>query len=257
MTNTDRRRPTLAAACTAGLLALGACGDGGQSARLDKIERRLDVLEQRVGTGSGLSPATTQSSPGAPPATGITPSTPKVDSSVYAEGAVAVVHAAPANAQGAAEPPADSVGGFVYTGGPLVLHDQSSRGVRYAGLTGVELQGWLKATEAGRYQIGEDIHGSSGGDIAGANCVLNVWLEDRMTGMEQGVLPTPGSNGAEQRVSLVTGANLQPGLYKLRLWTVCTSPTPRKARITVDLLLKAPSDLNLRGFRSDELLHKR
>ena len=65
------------------------------------------------------------------------------------------------------------------------------------------------------------------------------------------------SGGGEQRLSLVTGANLQPGLYKLRLWTVCSTATPRAARITVDLLLKSPSDLNLRGFRSDELLHQR
>ena len=59
----------------------------------------------------------------------------------------------------------------------------------------------------------------------------------------------------EQRTSLVMGADLQPGLYKLRLWTTCI-PNQRDARITADLLVKAPSDMNLRGFKPDELLHQ-
>jgi hypothetical protein len=38
--------------------------------------------------------------------------------------------------------PPDSVGGFIYTGGPLQLADLADHGVRYAGLTGVEWHGW-------------------------------------------------------------------------------------------------------------------
>ena len=253
MTNPDLRRPILAGACTAALLALSACGQsGGDKARLDRIEHRLDTLEQRLGAGARPSPVPSQPAPAvsAPAASGSAAST-------YAPGAVAVVHAAPANARQIEEMPTDSVGGFVYTGGPIALHDLSARGVRYTGLTGIELQGWLKTTEAGRYELGEDLHGLPGGVIAGASCVLEVWLEDRVIGSQQGVLPIADSSGGEQRLSLVTGANLQPGLYKLRLWTVCSSAAPRAARITVDLLLKSPSDLNLRGFRSDELLHQR
>jgi hypothetical protein len=250
MTNPDLRRPILAGACAAALLALGACGQGGSDkARLDRIDHRLDALELRLGASA---------SPCARPAPAVgAPAASGGNASTYAPGAVAVVHAAPANARQIEEAPADSVGGFVYTGGPITLHDLSARGVRYNGLTGIELQGWLKTTEAGRYELGEDLHGFPGGTIVGANCVLEVWLEDRVIGSQQGVLPIADSSGGEQRLSLVTGANLQPGLYKLRLWTVCSSPAPRAARITVDLLLKAPSDLNLRGFRSDELLHQR
>jgi hypothetical protein len=253
MTIPDLRRPILASTCAAALLALSACGQGGgDQARLDRIEHRLDALEQRLGAGAPPSPVRSQPAPavGAPPASG-------GDASTYAPGAVAVVHAAPANARQIEEVPADSVGGFVYTGGPIILHNLSAQGVRYTGLTGIELQGWLKATEAGRFELGEDLHGFPGGMIVGANCVLEVWLEDRVIGSQQGVLPIADSSGGEQRLSLVTGANLQPGLYKLRLWTVCSSAAPRAARITVDLLLKSPSDLNLRGFRSDELLHQR
>ena len=253
MTNPDLRRPILAGASAAALLALSACGQGGgDKARLDRIEHRLDALEQRLGAGAHPSPVPSQPAPAvsAPAASGGAAST-------YAPGAVAVVHAAPANARQIEEVPADSVGGFVYSGGPITLQDLSAQGVRYTGLTGIELQGWLKTTEAGRYELGEDLHGLPGGVIAGANCVLEVWLEDRVIGSQQGILPITDSSGGEQRLSLVTGANLQPGLYKLRLWTVCSSAAPRAARITVDLLLKSPSDLNLRGFRSDELLHQR
>jgi hypothetical protein len=253
MTNPDLRRPILAGACAAALLALSACGQGGgDKARLDRIEHRLDALEQRLGAGAHPSPVPSGPAPAvsAPAASGGAAST-------YAPGAVAVVHAAPANARQIEDVPADSVGGFVFTGGPITLHDLSAQGVRYTGLAGIELQGWLKTTEAGRYELGEDLHGLPGGVIAGANCVLEVWLEDRVIGSQQGVLPITDSSGGEQRLSLVTGANLQPGLYKLRLWTVCSSAAPRAARITVDLLLKSPSDLNLRGFRSDELLHQR
>jgi len=257
MTNRDLPRSILVSTCAATLLALSACGQGGgDKARLDRIEHRLDALEQRQGAGAGPSAAASPAPSGPAPAGGA-PAAPGGDASTYAPGAVAVVHAAPANARQIEEVPADSVGGFVYSGGPITLHDLSAQGVRYAGLTGVELQGWLKTTEAGRYELGEDVHGLAGGSIVGASCVLEVWLEDRVIGSQQGVLPVPANSGGEQRLSLVTGSNLQPGLYKLRLWTVCSSAAPRAARITVDLLLKAPSDLNLRGFRSEELLHKR
>jgi hypothetical protein len=216
MTNPDLRRPILAGACAAALLALSACGQGGgEKVRLDRIEHRLDALEQRLGGGASQSAPPSPVPSGPAPAVGA-PAASGGDASTYAPGAVAVVHAAPANARQIEEVPTDSVGGFVYTGSPITLHDLSA-----------------------------------------ANCVLEVWLEDRVIGSQQGVLPVADSSGGEQRLSLVTGANLQPGLYKLRLWTVCSSAAPRAARITADLLLKSPSDLNLRGFRSDELLHQR
>jgi hypothetical protein len=52
-------------------------------------------------------------------------------------------------------------------------------------------------------------------------------------------------------------ASAQPGLYKLRLWATCT-PTPslRNQRVSVALLEKAPSDLNLRPVTGEDLAHK-
>ena len=59
----------------------------------------------------------------------------------------------PATAVAAHEIPADSVGGFIYTGGSLQLADLKDHGVHYTGLTGVEWQGWLRARDSGRYEL--------------------------------------------------------------------------------------------------------
>jgi len=52
----------------------------------------------------------------------------------------------------------------------------------------------------------------------------------------------------------VLGAELQPGLYRLRVWTACT--TPQGVATTAELLLKAPSELNLRPVTGNDLLHR-
>lgn len=56
----------------------------------------------------------------------------------------------------------------------MSLTDIRTRGVRYAGPVGVELQGWLRAREAGRYQIGaeEERSGAQGFDC---------WRQRRLT----------------------------------------------------------------------------
>ncbi len=50
------------------------------------------------------------------------------------------------------------------------------------------------------------------------------------------------------------GAELQPGLYRLRAWTACT--TSQLVTTTAELLLKAPSELNLRPVTGNDLLHR-
>ena len=170
---------------------------------------------------------------------------------------MATAHAAPADTRTLAEIPPDSVGGFIYTGGPIALHDLSSRGVRYPGLAGVELQGWLKARQSERYEFGEDLHGSLGpGSITCAPCLLQVWIAGRSVGSQEVTFPWWNGNSTEQRISLLVGADLQPGLYAIRLWTVCAAHNPALTRLTADLLLKVPSDLDLRGYKADELLHQ-
>lgn len=187
--------------------------------KLDEVLRRLDQSRpQPSGTAQGAAvapgPPTPSQAPGAAP----TPS-----QEAYKPGALAVAHAAPSNPNTLADVPPDSVGGFVYDGGPIPFTDIRTRGVRYAGPVGVELQGWLRAREAGRYQFGADFTARFGvGAGTPPTCYLQVWLEGRSLDGRSILVTRPGSN--EATASLVLGAELQPGLYRLRVWSACTTP---------------------------------
>ena len=223
--------------------------------QLDRIEGKLDELLRRMDqprpqfSGAGQNAvaaggaATSPAGPGAPPA---------VSGEAYKPGVLAVARAAPRDANGLAEVPPDSVGGFVYEGGPMSLTDIRTRGVRYAGPVGVELQGWLRAREAGRYQIGADLTAAFKGSPLAPTCFLQAWLEGRSLDGRSVLVSSPGKQ--EATASLVLGAELQPGLYRLRVWTACT--TPQGVATTSELLLKAPSELNLRPVTGNDLLHK-
>ncbi len=182
--------------------------------QLDRIEGKLDELLHRMdqprsqpsgagqGTAAAGGAATSPAGPGASPA---------ASGEAYKPGALAVAHAAPRDPNGLAEVPPDSVGGFVYEGGPMSLTDIRTRGVRYAGPVGVELQGWLE----GRSLDGRSV-----------------------------LVSSPGKQ--EATASLVLGAELQPGLYRLRVWTACTTPQG----------VATTSELNLRPVTGNDLLHK-
>ena len=182
--------------------------------QLDRIEQKLDTILHRL---DQMPPAQADGTP--PTASAATPALSSAPETL-AGGALAIIHAAPETPTAAQEIPPDSVGGFIYTGGPLQLADLTDHGVRYAGLTGVEWQGWLRAKEAGRYQL--DIDGStvSPNNYTLSTCVFAGWLQDRSIGMQEA---KPRANLSQSAAfSLILGAELQPGLYKLRLWATCT-----------------------------------
>ena len=217
--------------------------------KLDEVLRRLDRLHlQPPGAVQGQATPLGMSNPS--PASGPPPAPA---SAAYRPGALAVAHPAPKDVNSLSEVPADDVGGFVYAGGPMALTDNRTRGVRYADPAGVELQGWLQAKQAGRYEIGTDldVHFKSGFYVT-PTCFLQAWLEGRSLDQRSILISRPASDDAN--ASLVLGADLQPGLYRLRLWTACTAPPG--VTITSELLLKAPSELNLRPVTGDDLLHK-
>ena len=214
-----------------------------RDAQLDRIERKLDDVLKRLGAG------------GAPAAQ--TEKTPESENPAnYRPGALAIVHAAPASARLLSEVPVDSVGGFTYSGGPIALHDLNSRGVNFSGLAGIELQGWLKVKQPGRMQFVADLHGTLASNVfVPPECLLQIWLEDRLVGPERATL-APDKN-RDAKASMLIGAEVEPGLYKFRLWTACSAAqSANAARVTLDLLIKPPGDLNLRGVRADELLHR-
>jgi hypothetical protein len=211
--------------------------------QLDRIEQKLDDVLKRLGAG-GAPPAQTEKAP------------ESENPANYRPGALAIVHAAPASARLLSEIPVDSVGGFTYSGGPIALHDLNSRGVNFSGLAGIELQGWLKVKQTGRMQFVADLHGTLAPNVfVPPECLLQIWLEDRLVGPERATL-APDKN-RDAKASMLIGAEVEPGLYKFRLWTACAAAqNPNAARVTLDLLIKSPGDLNLRGVRADELLHR-
>jgi hypothetical protein len=239
------------AVLAAGLSLAGTASVCAQTAptQLDRIEQKLDTILHRL---DQMQPGQTDGT--RPTASAATPSLSSAPDTL-AGGALAIIHAAPDTPTAAQEVPPDSVGGFIYTGGPLQLADLADHGVRYAGLTGVEWQGWLRAREAGRYQLDVDGSTVSPNDFTFSTCIFAGWLEDRSIGMQEA---KPRANVSQPAAfSLILGAELQPGLYKLRLWTACT-PTPslRNQRVSIALLEKAPSDLNLRPITGEDLAHK-
>lgn len=223
--------------------------------QLDRIEGKLDELLRRMDQSSPQPSRAAQDGAAVPG--GATPNlpaaaAPAASGAAYRPGALAIAHAAPRDVAALPDVPPDSVGGFVYEGGPIPFTDIRSRGVRFAGPVGVELQGWLRAKEAGRYQIGADLVANLRGGGLAPTCYLQAWLEGRSLDGRSVLVSRPGK--PEATASLVLGADLQPGLYRLRVWVACT--IAYGAITTVELLLKAPSELNLRPITGSDLLHR-
>lgn len=244
----------------AGTVLAGTAAASAQTppTQLDRIEQKLDLILHRLDqlqpdqtAGALATPRPSAPGPVAPPGAGVAAGSSA--SETLAAGAVAIIHAAPTTPLAAHEIPADSIGGFIYTGGALQLADLKDRGVHYAGLTGVEWQGWLRASESGRYEFELDGSTVSARNFTSSTCVFAGWLEDRSIGVEE---TTPNSGiDRPAEFSLVLGTALAPGLYKLRFWAVCTPSMPDQ-RVSVTLLEKAPADLNLRPITDKDLAHK-
>ena len=215
------------------------------SSQLDRIEQKLDTILRHLDQRPSASAVTGERSPTAATA----PAAPET----MQAGAIAIAHPAPAHANTAREIPADSIGGFIYTGGQLQLADLADHGVRYTGLVGIEWQGWLRAKESGRYQLAVEGSTVSPNAFTTPTCVFTGWLEDRPLAAQD---TTPLSQPAHPKpFSLVLGMELQPGLYKLRLWATCT-PSARDQHVAIALLEKSPADLNLRPITANDLAHK-
>ena len=223
--------------------------------QLDRIEGKLDEVLRRLDQPHAQPSGATQGQPALSEAAAPLSSSgqaPAASAQAYKPGALAIAHAAPKDVNSLSEIPPDSVGGFTYSGGPIALTDIKTRGVRYAGPVGVEIQGWLQAKEAGRYQIGTDLTAHFSGIANAPTCFLQAWLEGRSLDQRSIPVSQPGSRDAS--ASLVLGAELQPGIYRLRVWTACT--TTQNVATTSELLIKAPSDLNLRPVTGNDLLHR-
>lgn len=213
--------------------------------QLDRIESKLDDLLRRLPPAAPASPSTAERPP-APPNV----ATP---GEADRPGSLALARPVGRDERTLGDVPQDSVGGFVYSGGPLPFSDPASRAIRYNGLVGYELQGWLKVAEEGRYQLGTEVTARFAvGAFVPPTCVFAAWLENRRVGEERKAVPA--QSGRSSSATLVFGGDLSPGLYRLRVWVACL-PQPNVAT-SAELLLKPPSELNLRPTKPDELAHR-
>ena len=222
--------------------------------RLNRIERKLDEILLRLGaqpqpTGQrGAGPVGPAAANGAPPAA----VSPSPDIAAYKPGAIALVRQAPIYPRDLQIIPTDSVGSFVYSGGTISLNDLRGKGVRFTGLAGIELQGWLRVAAPGRTQIAVEYRANGVNALGTSDCIATAWLEGRSIGSQTDEIALPAPT--EKILDLNLGADLQPGLYRLRLWAACTPA--RDLRLNAELLIKSPSDMNLRPVAESELLHQ-
>ncbi len=122
-------RSALLALAVAALMAVSARAQTPPASldqRLDRIDSKLDEILRRLNAAS--TPAVGQAAPSPAAAAPAVPNTAAQAS--YQPGAVAIVHAAPDKPRDLQAIPADSVGGFVYDGGPVALNDLRANGVR-------------------------------------------------------------------------------------------------------------------------------
>ena len=114
------------------------------------------------------------------------------------------------------------------------------------------MQGWLKVASSGRTQIAVEYRANGANSSGASACIADGWLENRSIGGQTGELNLPAP--IEKTLDLNLGADLEPGLYRLHVWAACTPV--RDLKLTAEILIKSPSDMNLRPLAADELLHQ-
>ena len=81
------------------------------------------------------------------------------------------------------------MGGFVYTGEAIPFTDIGTRGMRYTGPVGAEVQGWLRVKEAGRYQVAVDLSAHLGSASSPPTYFFQAWLEAQPRSMHRPCQP--------------------------------------------------------------------
>lgn len=181
----------------------------------------------------------------APPAA--TPAGP-----VYEPGALVVARPSP---EKPGVVPVDSVGSFVYGGGDLHADAVAQQGVIYKEMASLELQGWMPVKEAGRYQFQfEGAADASLGAWAGT-CALVPTIEGKGF---PAVAASIATNAGQKAFTLLTGVDLQPGVYKVSFWVGCVdNPYAKGKTLTISPYIKGPSDANFRQLQAADIAHKK
>ena len=171
----------------------------------------------------------------------------------YRPGGLVVVRAALRDPNRLSTIPADGVGGFVYIGGPIPLNDIETRegALHRAGWGGSP--GLAKGQGSRALPVGRGRVAHLGSSYSGPTCFLQAWLENRSLDQRTALVSLSSSDVHDATATLVLGAKLQPGVYRMRARTVCTG---QQGVISTVELLKTPSELNLRPVTGADLLRR-
>lgn len=244
----------LASACFAWLSLPAAAADPDP---LEEAERHLQgalaaVQAAKAARAGAAAPVTAAVAP-APAA--VAPPAPAP--AALKPGAVVTVRPAP---KAPAAIPEDSVGEFVITKEDrLYVGDASKHGLRgYHGTVSFELAGLLVAKDKGRYQVGFEGEAPKDGANWVSDCSLRMWVEDAP--LPPVHAPFDSRYEQSRRFSLLSGIDLEPGVYRLRAWVGCVDNSKevstRRKELGLVPLFMAPADKGLRVLKADDLMHR-
>ena len=210
--------------------------------QIDDLQRKLDAAKGKpVPVGAGPVPAPVPASP-----------VPAAAPVVLEPGWVVNLYAAPSDLKGQTleNIPLDSVASYVQQGGAWSLAEYRKR-TDWKNLASIQAEGYLKATEAGRHTLNAQLV------VKGGNkCLVALWVENQLIGQATDYFSA--SNPVP--LSAVGGADLAPGLNKVRVWISCFGNAQSHADFNANgnfrLTVKGPTDDNAHVAGADEILHK-
>lgn len=167
--------------------------------------------------------------------------------------------------------PIDPMGGFVYKGGSpyklSIIKDEPSLSFIKSPNTAMEISGWFKAEESGRYSFSTSIEYpievDRNYDDFNLACTATLTINDNDILDTQFVWMEKGSKSLSGQDAF--GVDLKPGYYELKQWVACVydQGNGRKAvpdknfNVETFVRYKAPSELAAKDISDNLYLRKK
>ncbi len=195
--------------------------------QMDRIEQKLDEVLRRLDQprNQPSGPLQAGSAVSAPPSPAPTVSGPPAASlEAYKPGGLVVARIAPRDPNSLSTIPADTVGGFVYTADQSPSLTSSRVGCATPGRSGWKSRAGCVRRKPGATSWPWMCLPILVRRTRGRLAFLQAWLENRSLDQRTALVSPSSRNTKDANATLVVGAELQPGLYRLRVWTVCIEP---------------------------------
>lgn len=228
----------------------------GQTAKIEALEAQLQSLQKTLNElkGDSAQASKTESQTSTPaPSPASTPAEGK-DKIEYSPGAI--VYVRPFGESDT--PPETDFGGFItkdFSINDLKLtqdHKEVSVGSQQRGY---DIQGFLKVEKGGLYQFAVDLKYQADSENRMEKFFSIINLEGQQIA-RQALKATE----REQTIRVTGAANLEPGVYKVQIWTgglVNLNAKRYIKQLAFDIKIKGPGDLNYRTPSKDEILYKK